>query len=179
MKVSDIRLSDEGRLLFICRHAKSSWDDAAVRDFDRLLNKRGERDAPEMGRRLAQRGVRADLIISSPAKRALQTACYYADKLAYPLKRLQTEPLLYLAPVRRLIRLVEATDPGVRTLFLVGHNPESTNLANILGGLHIDTIPTAGIVALAFQQPSWHGLAPGSGQLVFFDYPKRPVLPEE
>lgn len=174
MKMNDIFRSEEWRLLLICRHAQSSWDDAAVRDFDRPLNRRGERDAPEMGRRLLQHGVQPDLIITSPAKRALQTARYYADQLAYPLDRLQAEPLVYLASVHQLIGLLETVDPKVRTLLAVGHNPAITNLANMLGGLHIDSIPTGGIVALAFHQPSWQGLAPDTGQLVFVDYPKRP-----
>jgi phosphohistidine phosphatase SixA len=69
---------DETIRLLICRHAKANRQDAGLRDFDRPLNQRGERDAPEMARRLAQRGVRSDLIMTSPAERALATALHYA-----------------------------------------------------------------------------------------------------
>lgn len=128
-----------------------------------------------MGRRLAQRGVRPDLIMTSPAIRALQTASHYADQLAYSRNRLLINPLQYATTARQLITLLQETAPDVRTLLLVGHNPESTELANMLGDLHIDNIPTSGIVALTFVLPSWQELAPGMGQQLFFDYPKKPV----
>ena len=172
MKSKNTSLS-EFRQLIICRHAKSSWSDATLRDFDRPLNKRGERDAPEMGRRLAQRGIHPDLILASPAVRALQTAHHYAHQLAYPLDRLLTNPLQYAATTRQLITMLQGTASEVQTLLLVGHNPESTELANMLGGLRIDNIPTSGIVGLSFVLPSWQELAPGMGQLLFFDFPKQ------
>ena len=172
MKSKSVSLSDCKQLL-ICRHAKSSWNDASLRDFDRPLNKRGERDAPEMGRRLAQRGIRPDLIMASSAVRALQTAHHYANQLAYPLDRLLTNPHQYAATTRQLITLLQGTAPEVQTLLLVGHNPESTELANLLGGLNIDNIPTSGIVGLSFALSSWQELAPGTGKLLFYDYPKQ------
>ena len=171
MKSKNTSLS-ECKQLFICRHAKSSWSDASLRDFERPLNKRGERDAPEMGRRLAQRGIRPDLIMASPAVRALQTAHHYASQLACSPDRLLTNPLQYAATARQLITLLQETAPEVHTLLLVGHNPESTELANVLGGLNIDNIPTSGIVGLSFALPSWQELAPGTGKLLFYDYPK-------
>jgi phosphohistidine phosphatase len=174
MKSKNASLSDCKHLL-ICRHAKSSWSDATLSDFDRPLNKRGERDAPEMGRRLAERGIRPDLIMTSPAARALQTAHHYANQLACTPDRLLTNPLQYAATARQLITLLQETAPEVRTLLLVGHNPESTELANRLGGLNIDNIPTSGIVGLSFALSSWQELAPGTGKLLFFDYPKLQV----
>jgi phosphohistidine phosphatase len=174
MKSKNASLSD-CKQLFICRHAKSSWSDATLSDFERPLNKRGERDAPEMGRRLAQRGIRPDLIMASPAVRALQTAHHYANQLACSPDRLLTNPLQYAATARQLIALLQETAPEVQTLILVGHNPESTELANILGGLNIDNIPTSGIVGLSLALSSWQKLAPGMGKLLFFDYPKQQV----
>lgn len=159
--------------LFICRHAKSSWSDASLRDFDRPLNKRGERDAPEMGRRLAQRGIHPDLIMASPAVRALQTAHHYAAQLACSPDRLLANSLQYAATARQLVALLQGTAPEVHTLLLVGHNPESTELANLLGGLNIDNIPTSGIVGLSFALSSWQELAPGTGKLLFYDFPKQ------
>jgi len=159
--------------LLICRHAKSSWLDTSINDFDRPLNKRGERYAPEMGRRLLQRGIRPDLIMTSPAARALGTAVHYAGQLGYPLEQVQPNPTLYTATVPVLIKTVQEMDPQVNTLLLVGHNPESTAFANALGGLAIDNIPTSGIVALEFAMVSWRGLAAGEGTLLFFDFPKN------
>jgi phosphohistidine phosphatase len=159
--------------LLICRHAKSSWQDAGLSDFDRPLNKRGERDAPEMGRRLARQGVRPDLIMTSPAMRAFITACHYARQLGIPPEQIRRNPAQYEASVPKLVSLLRTVDSGVGTLMLIGHNPESTDLANALGGLNIENIPTSGIVALAFSQCAWADLTAGSGTLLFFDYPKK------
>jgi len=172
MKSKSSSPSDPIRLL-ICRHAKSSWQDASLSDFDRPLNKRGERDAPEMGRRLAQQGVRPDLIMTSPATRALATALHYARQLGIPPERVRRNPAQYAASVPDLIDLIRTVDTHVTTLMLVGHNPETTGLANVLGGLRIDNIPTCGIVALEFARCTWADLAVGGGSLLFFDYPKN------
>ncbi|WP_448871909.1 SixA phosphatase family protein [Desulfobulbus propionicus] len=158
--------------LLICRHAKSSWKDPDLPDFDRPLNKRGQRDAPEMGRRLAAHGFRPDLICSSPALRAMSTAQLYAGQLGYPLDRIRYNPHQYAATVPVLLQLLQEIEENVQTLMLVGHNPEITALANLLGGLTMDNIPTAGIVALEFGLEHWRGLHPGAGSLLFFDYPK-------
>jgi phosphohistidine phosphatase len=171
MKFKTSPLAEKKRLL-ICRHAKSSWRDDSLNDFDRPLSKRGERDAPEMGRRLVERGIGPDLIMTSPAARALSTALHYA-RLGYPLDQLQCNPSQYAATVPGLIKLVQETGAEVNTLFLVGHNPESTALANVLGGLMIDNIPTSGIVALEFSLVSWRELAAGTGTLLFFDFPRQ------
>jgi phosphohistidine phosphatase len=162
--------------LLICRHAKSSWQDTSLGDFDRPLNKRGERDAPEMGHRLARQGVCPDLIMTSPAVRAFTTACHYARQLGISPELIRRNPEQYEASVPKLLGLIRTVDSSVSTLMLVGHNPESTGLANALGGLSIDNIPTSGIVALAFSQCAWADLTAGSGTLLFFDYPKKPEL---
>ena len=172
MKFKTSPMTEKKRLL-ICRHAKSSWLDDSLGDFDRPLSKRGERDAPEMGRRLMQRGIRPDLIMTSPAARALSTALHYAGQVGYPLDQLQRNPIQYAATVPVLIKMVQEIEPQVNTLFLVGHNPESTALANVLGGLVIDNIPTSGIVALEFPVVSWRELAANTGTLLFFDFPKK------
>lgn len=163
----------ERKQLLICRHAKSSWQDVNLSDFERPLNKRGERDAPEMGKRLAQRGIRPDLIMTSPAARALATAIHYAGQLNYSLERLERNPLQYATSVPALIKILQEVDSRINTLMLVGHNPESTDLANVLGHLMIDNIPTSGIVALAFSLPTWEEIGAGKGELLFFDFPKK------
>jgi hypothetical protein len=83
------------KTLFLIRHAKSSWDDTALPDKDRPLDDRGRRDAPKMGKRLAKRDVKPDLILSSPARRALTTAEVIAKKLDYKLKDIVVDDRLY------------------------------------------------------------------------------------
>jgi len=171
MKSTTILPPDKKRLL-LCRHAKSSWHEATRSDIERPLNKRGERDAPEMGRRLVRRGIQPDLIVTSPAVRARTTAAYLAAELGYPLERLEMQTDLYAATVPSLLALLQKQEPRCTTIMLVGHNPECTALANMLGGLCIENIPTCGIVALDFAVSSWRELAAGTGVLLFFDFPK-------
>ncbi len=161
------------RRLLICRHAKSSWQDGDVSDFARTLNKRGERDAPEMGRRLVQRGIQPDLILTSPATRAQRTAMHYAAQLGCAPELVQQNPVQYAASPAILLTVLQGLPSQVRTVLLVGHNPESTVLANALGGLTIDNIPTCGVVALEFVLDSWRNLKIGKGALLFFDFPKN------
>ena len=91
------------KTLFLIRHAKSSWDDPALPDKDRPLGDRGRRDAPKMGKRLAKRDVKPDLILSSPARRALKTAEIIAKKLDYKLKDIVVDDRLYTGAVHDLL----------------------------------------------------------------------------
>lgn len=161
------------RLLLICRHAKSSWEGEVCRDIDRPLNKRGQRDAPEMGQRLKRRQVLPDLIITSPALRARTTAELIAVQLGYPLAGVRIDPGQYAATVPSLLARLQAIEPQVARVMIVGHNPEFTALANVLGGLAIDKLPTCAMVALALPLVSWDQLAPGCGTLVWYDFPKK------
>ena len=85
------------KTLYLVRHAKSSWKHAGISDRERPLNARGKRDAPVMGARIQRHGIRPSLIVSSPAKRAWQTARIVAQEIDYPLEFLQREESLYLA----------------------------------------------------------------------------------
>ena len=172
MKYANV-LPPDRKQLVICRHAKSSWDDASLSDVERPLNKRGRRDAPEMGRRLAERGLLPDLILASHATRAWTTAEAYADRLGYPPDRIQVDPGLYTATAASLLALVRALEPRLGRVLLVGHNPECTSFANLLGNLDLDNLPTGGIVALEFHTRSWQEILPGQGQLLFVDFPKN------
>ncbi len=170
---SVLTLPPEKKLLLLCRHAKSSWEDGVLRDVDRPLNKRGQRDAPEMGKRLKHRGIQPDLIMTSAAVRARTTAEIIADRLGYSLADVRVNPHQYAASVPALLALLQAIEPQFATVMIVGHNPEFTDLANLLGGLGLVNLPTCGIVALEFPVASWGQLAAGGGALFFFDFPKN------
>lgn len=167
-------LPSDSKQLFICRHAKSSWQDHSLGDVDRPLNKRGQHDAPEMGRRLRQRGLLPDLIVASHAVRARTTASLYADQLGYLQEKIHIEPALYAATTKVLLNLLRQIKPAFARVMIVGHNPEFTALANLLGSsVAIDNLPTGGIVALEFTIASWAELSSGAGRLLFFDFPKH------
>lgn len=159
--------------LLLCRHAKSSWKDITLEDIDRPLNKRGKRDAPEMGRRLAASGIKPDMIISSPARRACKTARQLAKLTGFGKKNVILLREVYAASANELLAIVREFDDAASVVFVVGHNPETTVLANMLGDLDIDNVPTCGVVALDFAVDSWQQIGETKGTLVFFDYPRK------
>lgn len=161
------------RYLFLCRHAKSSWKNNSLADIDRPLNKRGIRNAPEMGRRLARRHVRPEMILTSPAVRALATAISIARELGLKGGDIRVVKEMYDTFPAGLLRVVRGQSDSCQALMLVGHNPEITVLANILGGLHIDNIPTCGVVGLDFHVDVWQDIDEDTGKVLFFDYPRN------
>ena len=161
--------------LTLVRHAKSSWRDSSLSDRDRPLNGRGKSDAPLMGERLAARGARPSLILTSPAKRARRTAKIVAAKIGYPLEFLQTERGLYLADVSQLLKTIQLQETSFNDLMLFGHNPGLLELVVELTGERIDHFPTCAMAAIECDIEDWTELTADSGKLVFLDYPKRPT----
>lgn len=164
-------MADIKRTLYLARHAKSSWKDSSLSDFERPLNKRGKNDAPAMGEILKERNVKPDLIISSPAKRAKKTACIIGEKIGYPEDKIVFNKDIYEASSRELLSIIHNLNGNINSVMLFGHNPAFTMLNNILGDKYIDNIPTCGVVALQFEK-SWNELNEKSGKLLFFEYPK-------
>jgi len=159
--------------LFIVRHAKSSWDSPGLDDFDRPLNNRGKRNAPEMGQRLALRNVKPEALITSPAKRAAATARRIADEISFPLSEIQKEPLFYHGSISNFISVLKSVNDKISQLMIFGHNPGLTDLTNHLSGSDIYNIPTCGIAEIDFDIASWQDLGKNVGNLISFDYPKK------
>ncbi|NIS80425.1 MAG: histidine phosphatase family protein [Anaerolineales bacterium] len=159
--------------LYLVRHSKSSWKNPGLTDFDRPLNKRGKRDAPFMGALLMERGVFPDIILSSPAKRALRSAKIIAEEIEYPLEEIVTLPELYMASAHELLDLIRYLDDVYAEVMLFGHNPGFTDLANFLTEYDVDNIPTSGVFCVDFDVLSWGEVSEGSGKVAFFDYPKK------
>ena len=157
--------------LLLVRHGKSDWGNAGLTDFDRPLNKRGKENAPEMAERLINRGFKFDLMVSSPAKRAKSTAKYFAE--AYQVDEIQFEESIYESNSKTLLRVINGFDNAADTIVMFGHNPGFTDLANELSNADIYNIPTAGMVLISFPFNSWQMISKGTGELVFFDYPKN------
>ena len=160
--------------LILVRHAKSSWKDPQLPDFDRPLNKRGQHDAPMMGKRLAGRQCLPDLMISSPARRAITTAQEIAREIGYPKTRILIESSIYEATVSVLMSVLHDIDNSHDHVMLIGHNPGLTSLSYHLTDYPIDNIPTCGLVDIEFNVERWRDLTPAGGHLCLFDYPKKP-----
>ncbi len=161
------------KILTLVRHAKSSWKDTSLADRDRPLNKRGRRDAPEMGRRIAAAGIRPSLIVSSPAVRAWTTAKIIADEIGYPREFLQRDRNLYLATVNGILDVIVAQDNGFNSLMLVGHNPGFTDFANYLVPGLTNNMPTAAVVSVELDTDDWSLYDKPGTKLLFHDFPKN------
>jgi phosphohistidine phosphatase len=120
------------KTLFLVRHAKSSRDDPSLPDRERPLDDRGKRDAPKMGKRLAKRDVKLDLLVSSPALRALKTAHLIAEEIGYKRKDIVVDDRLYASSPDDLLAVIRALDTKLDRVMLVGHNPEFSDLAHRL-----------------------------------------------
>ena len=162
------------KILTIVRHAKSSWKDTGLSDRKRPLNKRGERDAPDMGRRIHEHGIRPSLIITSPAKRAWATAKIIAREINYPREFLQREDRLYLASVDEILDTIVAQDNGFNNLMIVGHNPGLTDFANFLVPGLTNNLPTAGVVSVEIDRDDWSLYSQPRAKLLVHDWPKKP-----
>ena len=161
--------------LLLCRHAKSSWANPGQEDFDRPLNERGERNAPDMGRRLRERGEVPSRVVSSPARRALTTASLMAAELGIPRADIVIEDGLYEASVATWLRVIAALPASAESVLMVGHNPTLTELGNLLcPQIRIDNIPTCGLLRLDFDVRQWSAVRGTEPIDWLFDYPKRP-----
>jgi phosphohistidine phosphatase len=160
------------KTLLLIRHAKSSWDDPALDDRDRPLNDRGRRNAPKAGERLAARRLKPDLILSSPATRALTTAQIIAGKLDYKRRKIVVDDRLYAVEADELLDVIRQLDDGAQCVLLFGHNPELTELAQRLSN-SISHLPTCAIAEFTFDARSWSRVGKDKPAKVLVDYPKK------
>jgi phosphohistidine phosphatase len=144
------------RRLTLVRHAKSDWKNSDLKDFDRPLNKRGQKEAPQMAEQLAAQQVRVDLMLTSPALRALETARVFARALNYPLRRLKGEERLYLAQPKDILEIVKGVGSRVRHLMLFGHNPGLSEFAQGLSNNpELGELPTCAVYSVELDVRSW------------------------
>jgi phosphohistidine phosphatase len=151
------------KTLFLLRHAKSSWKEVDVADFDRPLNERGGRAAPFMGRLLRERGFTPDIIVSSPARRARKTARLFKGAGEYTAPLVFDERIYEASPTTLLYIAAEADD-SKGSIMLVGHNPGMEEAARVLTG-QTEPMPTAAIAVIDLDIDSWKDIAAGRGSL--------------
>ncbi len=162
------------KTLYIIRHAKSSWADPDQPDADRPLNDRGKQDSPRMGKRLKEKQIQPDLLLSSTAKRAYSTAKRIGEVIGYSKDHIQTDRKLYHANEEQILDVVKSVKDKYSTIIIFGHNPGLTDFVNTITqeSIDIDNVPTCGIVALSFDVDQWKNISWGEGKFIFFDYPK-------
>ncbi len=159
------------KTLFLLRHARSSWDDSALTDFERPLNKRGLEAAPLMGDAIRRHQFQISLIVCSPAKRAMQTALL-VKKAASINSEIQFEPKIYEATAQKLREIVSSIENQNDSILLIGHNPGFENLLALLTG-DSNAMPTAALAVIDLSIDEWSKISAGAGELRMLLRPKE------
>jgi phosphohistidine phosphatase len=158
--------------VIIIRHAKSSWDQIGLSDFDRPLNDRGKEDAPKMAKRLLEKEVAIDVFISSPAKRAKKTASLFVEEYKSHKSDIILVPELYHAGPEAFYAAIAQAPADAKTIALFSHNPGITEFVNQLTDVKIDDMPTCAIFAVKADIKDWSQFRDAGKKFWFFDYPK-------
>ena len=161
------------KTLYLLRHAKFSWDNPDLKDFERPLADRGINDLPVMAERFKAKNGRVGCIICSPAVRTKTTAKMFAKLIGFPSDEVGSNPELYFAGSNMLLKAASLLDDECDAVMLVGHNPAITDFVNDIANGNIDNIPTCGLVQLSLPIGAWSEIEFSSAELVDFDYPKK------
>jgi phosphohistidine phosphatase len=156
--------------LTLVRHANAEWKDARMTDFQRPLNRKGQKEAEATARRLLELEWSPELLIASPAERTRQTADILARDLGG--KRVQFEERLYLARSEEILRVIRTTGPLVQHLMIVGHNPGISELARRLSNGSLENeLSTGAACLLNFSGESWSTLSLSETSLAHHESP--------
>jgi len=158
--------------LFLLRHAKSSWAEPNVKDFDRPLNKRGKENAPKMAGLLRNTYGKPDTLIVSTAKRTLSTADYHLNEYGSDNLTVIHDERVYEAPVSRLLQVLSELPDDAEKVLLIGHNPGLSHLVRYLTGESVD-MPTNALAILELHVDSWFALGTGIASLKGYHFPKK------
>lgn len=160
------------KVIYLIRHAKSSWDNPALSDFNRTLNERGKANAPLMGKMLVKENAVIDCLISSPAKRTTETSLILCNELNYHLDNIVFDERIYEASLKTLVNVVNEIPNQFNSVAIVGHNPAISHLFNYLTDEDLQHFPTCGIGKIELEINQWSEIVKGIGRKIFFIYPK-------
>lgn len=160
--------------LILVRHAKSDWANESVKDIDRHLNDRGYADAYQLSQWYKSEFSLPDLMVSSPATRAMNTAYIFARTFRMPEAQIMVHGDLYESTLQEYLKVISGIDKKISRLMMFGHNPAITNLTNELNkDLMFENVPTCGIIKIGFPYDSWKEVVENKhGQLLLNKFPK-------
>jgi phosphohistidine phosphatase len=158
------------KTLLIMRHAKSSWEDSSMSDYERPLNERGIKTSPFIGRVMQENNLQPDSILSSPAKRAMQTALLVKDGGALNAEIVYNDKIYEASPFQ-LLEIITATPSDINTLMLIGHNPGMEGLLKLLTG-ETHSIPTAALIKVRLNVVNWEDTYNDCGAIEMFIKPR-------
>ena len=161
--------------IYLVRHAKSDWGYEGLADIDRPLNKRGCHDAHMMSNLMKSKKILPDLIITSPAVRAISTALIFCLNFNLLPSTIIIEPNLYDTDIKQYFEIIAKIENSHNNIMLFGHNPIITELANSLTIPFTENIPTCGIVGIcqSMKIDHWRGFKDTLAELTLYDYPKN------
>lgn len=159
------------KTLFVLRHAKSSWENPDWSDFERPLNSRGLDAARFIGALVYERSLNPQIVVSSPAKRAKQTAVLVKE-IAEISKPIIFDERIYEASPLALFNLIREFDEKYESVMIVGHNPGFENLVRMLTGETV-SMPTAALARINLDIEKWSALETAANELEFLIRPKE------
>lgn len=162
------------KTLYLVRHAKSSWEDLTIEDYERPLLSKGIRRAKKVAEHLREQGAKPDVIVSSHAVRAYETAGIFAGKLGFSEKEILIDQNLYFSDAEAMENILFGLDNKYNSVMLVGHNPDMTRFANVFlpEGEKIDYLPTSGVVSVLFHTVEWQKIMLAKREIPFVIFPK-------
>lgn len=160
------------KTVLLIRHAKSSWGDLSLPDFERPLNERGKVDAPKMAKRIYKKKISLDTLISSPAKRARKTAEIFAEQYGIKKSDIIFVPELYHASDDSYYDVITSVSQKSNSIAIFSHNPGITEFANRLTEKRIDNMPTCSVFAVRADIQHWSEFKQAGKEFYFFDFPK-------
>lgn len=160
--------------ILIMRHAKSSWNNGSLKDFDRPLNERGMKDAPRMGKYLKEQGIIPDQLIGSPALRAKQTLLKLSDELGFDHEKIIWDEDLYFRSSLSYIHALNRMKEQSSVVLIAGHYPMVSDVVSKLAGRELtEHFSTATIACLEAEIDQWENLDEGMCKLKWMKKPKQ------
>ncbi|MBE9482030.1 MAG: histidine phosphatase family protein [Bacteroidetes bacterium] len=160
------------KTLHIIRHAKSAWDQPGLPDHDRPLLRKGEKRTKKVADYLLKKKITVDLIISSSAVRAYETAKIIANTINYPLENIKVEPKIYYNDFENLFDLLYKLPDEINSVMMFGHNPAITQFANYFIDTEIECMHTSEVVSVSFKTNKWNEIDSSERITNFVIYPK-------
>ena len=155
--------------LYLLRHAKSSWDDFALKDFDRPLSTRGIQDADLMGNFFKSKRKGLDLVVSSPSKRTKETLDHFFNKTT---QNIIFDETIYHSSEQNIYSVLKHVEEDIKSLMIVGHNPSMHEFSESFSGQFIEKFSTCGLASFEFDD-EWANVCEDSGTLIEFKIPSE------
>ena len=157
--------------LILIRHAKSSWKDMSLADFNRPLNGRGKSDGPLMASYLSNRFDNFDFLHSSSSVRTFETSKYFIEQIQFG--EIQYDDSLYHCSATSILNMIRSYSDNYQSVMIIAHNPGLTNLINNITNVSLDNLPTTGLAEIEFNINSWSNISYENSNLVDLKFPKQ------